>query len=113
MASTSCALNMEKLNGNNFHTWKVTTKFFLHEIFLQEITSKELLPLEVEFGEIVCKGITLEHHLFMKKDKLTYGTIFLNVVDYLLHHVTHVEIVKDAWYNLCATFERINVGKRL
>ncbi len=56
------------------------------------------MSLEVEFGEIVCEGITLEHHLFMKKDDLIYGTIFFeNVVDYLLHHVTHVEIVKDAW----------------
>jgi hypothetical protein len=30
------------------------------------------------------------------KDKLACGMIVLNVVDSLLHHVTHVEIEKDA-----------------
>jgi hypothetical protein len=71
------------------------------------------LSLKVEFGEIVCEGITFEHHLFMKKHKLTYETSFLNVVDYLLHHVTHVKLIKDAWDNLCAAFERIDIGKGL
>jgi hypothetical protein len=44
---------------------------------------------------------------------LACGTIFLNVADYLLHHVTHVEIEKDAWNNLCAAFERRCVGNIL
>jgi hypothetical protein len=48
----------------------------------------------------------------MIEDKLACGTIFLNVVDFLLHHVTHVETAKDAWDNLCATFERRHVGYR-
>jgi hypothetical protein len=30
----------------------------------------------------------------MNEDKLAYGTIFLNVVDSLLHHVTRVEMQK-------------------
>jgi len=71
MASTSCALSIEELNGNNFHTWKMKMKFLLHEKILWEITSRVLLSLDVEFGEIVCEGITLEHHSFMKNDKLT------------------------------------------
>jgi hypothetical protein len=49
----------------------------------------------------------------MTKDKLACGTIFLNVVDFLLHHVTHATTAKDAWDNLCATFERRHVGCRL
>jgi len=32
----------------------------------------------------------------MKKDNLACGTILLDIVDYLLHHVMHVEIEKDA-----------------
>jgi hypothetical protein len=42
----------------------------------------------------------------MKKDKLVCGTIILNVVDSLLHHVTCAETAKDAWDNLCATLEK-------
>ncbi len=72
------------------------------------------MPLEVEFGEIVPKGGTLEHCLCMKKDKLACGTILLNVFDIILHHVAQcVETIKDAWDNLCATFERTHVGNRL
>jgi hypothetical protein len=32
----------------------------------------------------------------MKKENLVHETIFLNVVDYVLYHVTHVETTKDA-----------------
>ncbi len=48
--------------------------------------------------------------MFINEDKLAYATIFLNVVDFLLHHVTCAKIAKDAWDNLCATFERRHVG---
>jgi hypothetical protein len=74
----------------------------------------KLLPLEVEFGEIVLEGGTLKQCLFMKKDKLARGTILLNVIDIILHHVAQcVETIKDAWDNLCATFERTYVGNKL
>jgi len=49
----------------------------------------------------------------MKKDKLACGTVLLNVVDSLLHHVTHAETTKNAWDNLCATFEKRHVGNKL
>jgi hypothetical protein len=47
------------------------------------------------------------------KDKLAYGTIFLNIVDSLLHHVTSAKTTKDAWENLCATFEKTHVDNIL
>jgi hypothetical protein len=43
------------------------------------------------------------------KDKLACGTIFLNVVDSLLHRVARVETTKDAWDNFCATFEKTHI----
>ncbi len=49
----------------------------------------------------------------MKKDKLVCGKIILNVVDSLLHHVTCAETAKDAWDNLCVTFEKRHVGNKL
>ncbi len=39
MASTFDARSIEKVNGNNFHTWKMKMEFFLHEFFLCEIIS--------------------------------------------------------------------------
>jgi hypothetical protein len=67
----------------------------------------------IEFGNIVFKRGTFEHNLFMKKDKLTHRTILLSVVEYMLHHVIHVDTTKDAWDNLCATFERRHINNRL
>jgi hypothetical protein len=49
----------------------------------------------------------------MKKDKLTCGTTLLNVVDHLLDHVACAETKKDAWNNLCATFEKKHVDNKL
>ncbi len=54
-------------------------EFLLHGKDLWEIALGKLLHPKVEFGEIVPKGGALEHHSFMKKDKLVNGTIFLNV----------------------------------
>jgi hypothetical protein len=76
-------------------------EFLLHEKDLWDITLGKLLPPKVEFGEIVLEGSIFEDHLFFKKEKLAHGTILLNVVDSLLHHVTCVETTKDAWDNLC------------
>ncbi len=51
---------------------------------------------KLNLERLFLKKVLLNMVLFMKKDKLACGTIFLNVADYLLHHVTHVEIEKDA-----------------
>jgi hypothetical protein len=49
MVPISNAQIIEKLNGNNFHTWKMKMEFFLHDKEMWEITLRKLLPLEVEF----------------------------------------------------------------
>jgi hypothetical protein len=48
--------SIEKLNGNNFHTWKMKMEFLLHQKKLWEIASKQLLPPKVELKKIVPKG---------------------------------------------------------
>ncbi len=67
--------------------------------------------LKIEFGKIVHKKGILEHCLFMKKDKLAHGIIFLDV-NFMLHHLTCVEFAKDSWDNLCVTFEKIYVNNK-
>jgi hypothetical protein len=50
MVSTFNVQNIEKLNGNNLHTWKMKMEFFLHEKDLWEIIgTKKNLPPKVEF----------------------------------------------------------------
>ncbi len=71
------------------------------------------MPQEVEFGEIVLKGSVVEHCLFMERTNSLVEQFFLNVVDYSLHHVTCIEITKNAWGNFCGIFEKKHVGNRL
>jgi hypothetical protein len=93
----------------------------LHEKDLLEIILGELLLLKV-VGNIVPKGGTLEHYLFIKRDKISSNLIvpklvremiFLNVIDFLLHHVTCAKTTKNAWDNFCETFERKHVDNKL
>lgn len=106
MAFTFHVWSIEKLNGNNL---KDEDEIFLTpEIYA--IISKKLLLLEIEFENFVLKGSTHEHHIFMKKDKLIFGTIFLNVVNSLLRHVAHLRNAKEVWNNLFTTFEKQHVG---
>jgi hypothetical protein len=86
-------------------------EFFLHEKDLWDITSRKLLPLEVEFRDIFFEGNILKHCLFMKKNKLAHGTILLNVIDSLLHH-NKCKNYKIC-IRICATFERKHVGNKL
>jgi len=53
------------------------------------------LLLKIEFGKIALKKGILEHHLFTKKNKLNYETIFLDVVNFMLYHLVHAKFAKD------------------
>ncbi len=96
-------------------SWMANTLEYEDEISFtwKGFVKKELLPPKFEFWEIVPKGSNFEHHFFMKKGKLAHGTILLNVVDFLFHHVACAKTTKDTWDNLCATFERKHVGNIL
>jgi uncharacterized protein YehS (DUF1456 family) len=81
--------SIEKLNGNNFHTWKMKIQFFLHEKDLWEIISKELLPSKIEFEEMFLKENIHEFIFFHEERQVVSLNIILNVVDILWHHVTY------------------------
>lgn len=51
--------------------------------------------------------------MFLKRKKFILETIFFNIVDFLLHHVTREKNVNEPYDDLCATFERQHVGNRL
>ncbi len=113
MVSTFDVQSIKKLNENSFHTWKTNIEFLLHENDLWKNIWAKLLPWEIEFEKIVFEGRIYEHRMFMKKNKLACWTIFLHIVDFLLHYVACVKSVKKiAWDNLCATFEKWHVNNR-
>ncbi len=86
----------------------------MHEKDLWEIILGGATRPKIKFGKILSQGTTHEHCMLIKKNKLACGTIFLNVVDSLLHHATHAKSVREAWENLGATtFEIVHVDNRL
>jgi hypothetical protein len=105
MASTFDASSIEKLNGNTFHAWKMKMESLLHEKDLWEITLGNYYTPKLNLERLFLKEV-LEHCLFMKKEKLVHGTVFLNVINFLLHYVACTKIAKDVWDNFCATFEK-------
>jgi hypothetical protein len=86
----------------------------LHEKDLWEIILGELLDQRLSLEKSFLKELLMNIAMLMKKNKLACGTIFLNVVDSLLHHAAHAKSVKEAWDNLYATtFEILHVDNRL
>jgi hypothetical protein len=51
--------------------------------------------------------------MFLKRKKFIFEIIFLNIVNFLLHHVARDKNVNEPYDNLCATFERQHLGNRL
>ncbi len=100
MTSTFDAQSIEKLNGNNFHTWKMKMEFLLHEKVLSVITLRELLPPKVEFEYIVLEGSILEHCLYMKRNKFKgFSQIITTIKTKLLVTILSIStIFKDAWF---------------
>lgn len=86
---------VEKLNDNNIHAWKMKMEIFVSGNNLWEITLRKLLPPKIKSQKIDPKGNLHEPCMFMKKDKLAHETIFLNVVDSKLHHVSCAKNAKD------------------
>jgi hypothetical protein len=67
---------------------------FCVKLFCETSLSNRLLP-NIEVERIVLEASPYEHHLFVKKNKLVCETIFLNVINLLLHHVTCVKSAKN------------------
>ncbi len=57
MASTFDAQSIKKLNGNNFHTWKMKMKFLLHEKNLWSKSSQE------NYCQVLDEELNVLHHL--------------------------------------------------
>jgi len=59
MASTSNAQNIEKLNNNSFHTWKMKMEFLLHEKDLCKITLGDYCHQKLNLKRLFLKEVLL------------------------------------------------------
>jgi hypothetical protein len=82
-----------------------------NRITLQNVKNKKICAKKVQpiFFENVLNRACWE--LF--RNKLAGGTIFLIVINFLLHHVARAKTTKYVCDNLCAIFKRKHIGNRL
>ena len=99
------ALNFDKLNLDNFHTWKFSMKMFLIGKGLWEI---------VDGSETVAEGAGTDAQAkFKKRDNLALSTICLGINSDLHIYVRASKTGKDAWDALSKRFEEKTLSKKI
>ena len=99
------ALNFDKLNLDNFHTWKFSMKMFLIGKGLWEI---------VDGSETVAEGAGTDALAkFKKRDNLALSTICLGINSDLHIYVRASKSGKDAWDALSKRFEEKTLSKKI
>ena len=107
MSNEDALFKMEKLNTENYHSWKFSMKMFLIGKDLWEIVQgTEVLPREAVVGSEAQKK-------FVRRCNLALATICLNVTNNLQVYVRSVTTAKEAWDVLAKHFEENTLTKKI
>src|SRR4051794_21283689 len=100
---SSSNITIEKLDGNNFHTWKLKMKMILIREDLWEIVNGETESPASSSGKE--KESTATTKTWQKSDQKALATIFLAIADSQLTHIEDCMTSKEAWDKLQNTYE--------
>jgi hypothetical protein len=108
---SSSNVTIEKLDGNNFHNWKLKMKMILIREDLWEIVNGESeCPAsnsgKEKEGEPTVKAWT-------KNDQKALATIFLAITNSQLTHIKDCMTSKEAWDKLQNTYEVKGLARKL
>ena len=109
MSSTNdeTSFKVEKLNGDNYHSWKFNLKMYLIGKDLWDIVQgKEVLTAEPEPTE-------KQRNDYRKRDQHSLAIIWLSIQTGLQIYVRSCNTGKEAWDNLCAHFEEKTLSKKI
>ena len=96
---------IEKLNADNYHTWKFNLKMILKMKNLWDI---------VTGTETVAVGATPTKRLeFKKRDDQAHSIICLSVKESLQIYVRNTDTGQEAWKNLAEHFEEKTLAKKI
>jgi hypothetical protein len=122
MATTSASvldtIRIQKLNSDNWHSWKFKMQMVLEEKDLWELVDGTQMQPESE-GDLDSlsrdKLVEYQQQLqsWEKKDRKARATIILGVEDSQLGHVKGAETAEDAWKKLCGVYENRGLANRL
>ena len=107
MSNEDALFKMEKLNTDNYHSWKFSMKMFLIGKDLWEIVQgTEILPREAA----VCSDAQKK---FVRRCNQALATICLNISNSLQVYVRSVTTAKEAWDILAKHFEENTLTKKI
>ena len=107
MSSTTdeTSFKTEKLNGDNFHSWKFNVKMYLIGRDLWDIVQgKEVLPDD---------PTEKQRNDFRKRDQQSWSAICLSIKEGLQIYVRNCNSGKEAWDTICSHFEEKTLSKKI
>ena len=96
---------IEKLSGDNFHSWKFQMKMYL--------IGKDLWDIITGDETLNAQASAQEQRKFRKRENMALATVCLSVTTSLQIYVRSANTAKEAWDNLQKHFERKSLSQKI
>ena len=105
MSSEEIGFRMDKLNGDNYHTWKFQMKMYL--------IGKDLWDI-VEGTEVLADGVPdVEQKKFKKRMNLALSYVCLSVCTSLQIYIRSSKTANEVWENLSNHYEEKTLSRKI
>eukprot|EP00795_Rhopilema_esculentum_P016775 gene16775-8236_t len=105
MAAEDTGFKVEKLNGENYHSWKFQMKMYL--------IGKDLWELVTGEETLNAAANPEQQRRFRKRENVALATVCLSVETSLQIYVRSAKNAKEAWDNLEQHFERKSLSQKI
>ena len=105
MAAEDTGFKVEKLNGENYHSWKFHMKIYL--------IGKDLWELVTGEETLSAAANPEQQRRFRKRENMALATVCLSVETSLQIYVRSAKNAKEAWDNLEQHFERKSLSQNI
>ena len=105
MAKDDNSLKVEKLNGENYHSWKFQMKMYL--------IGKDLWDITTGTETLGDDATAEEQRKFKKRENLALASVCLSVATSLQIYVRSASNAKEAWENLESHFQKKSLSRKI
>ena len=105
MAKDDNSLKVEKLNGENYHSWKFQMKMYL--------IGKDLWDITTGTETLGDDATAEEQRKFKKRENLALASVCLSVATSLQIYVRSAGNTKEAWENLESHFQKKSLSRKI
>lgn len=104
-SSSTAIVRIEKLNDNNYHSWKQKVELILGHRDVDDMVDSDLCPRRPEYQEPIAK--------WLRKDNLECMTISLTLSDEILKNVRHTSTALEMWNEISNVHQRYTLLNKL